>query len=217
MSAQPQWHAVEALIERTLLDRDPALEACLSHSREAGLPDIAVSAAQGKFLAMFANAAGAKRILEIGTLGGYSAIWLARGAGPDGRVVTLECEARHAEIARENIDRAGLAERVDVVVGLALELLCSISGPFDMAFIDADKQNNIQYVDHAFRLVRTGGLIIVDNVVRSGQILDRDADEAAKATRALYDHIAATPRLDATALQTVGGKGWDGMLIARVL
>lgn len=217
MSAQSQWHAIDALIEGTLLDHDPALEACLSRSREAGLPDIAVSAAQGKFLAMFAMAAGAKRILEIGTLGGYSAIWLARGAGPDGRVVTLELDAHYAEVARANIAGAGLANRVDVIVGPALGTLDGVRGPIDMAFIDANKANNILYVDNALRLVKTGGIIIVDNVVRAGQILDPNADEAARATRALHDHVAATPRLDATALQTVGSKGWDGILIARVL
>ena len=217
MSAQLQWDAVDALIEHTLLDHDPALEACLLRSREAGLPDIAVSAAQGKLLALFAMAAGAQRILEIGTLGGYSAIWLARGAGPDGRVVTLECEAHYAKVARANILTAGLASRIEIIVGPALETLHEMEGPFDMAFIDADKVNNIAYLDHALRMVKAGGTIIVDNVVRSGAILDQDADEAARAARSLYDHIAATPQLDATALQTVGSKGWDGMIVARLL
>lgn len=217
MSAHQQWNAVDALIEDTLLDHDPAMEACLSRSREAGLPDIAVSAVQGKFLAMFANVAGARHVLEIGTLGGYSAIWLARGVGQNGRVVTLERDAHFAGVARQNIAAAGMADRIEIIEGPALNTLGAVTGPFDMTFIDADKPNNIPYVDHALRLVRTGGIIIVDNVVRSGQILDQEADEAARATRALYDHVAAAPRLDATALQTVGTKGWDGMLIARVV
>lgn len=144
---------------------------------------------------MFANAAGAKHILEIGTLGGYSAIWLARGAGPNGRVVTLERDAHFADVARQNIAAAGMAERIDIIVGPALDTLGGVTGPFDMAFIDADKQNNVAYVDHALRLVRTGGIIIVDNVVRSGQILDQDADEAARATRACTITLQPRPAL----------------------
>ena len=212
------WGAVDALIGETLLGEDAALRACLERSREAGLPDIAVSPPQGKFLQLLAAATGAKRVLEVGTLGGFSTIFLARGVGPDGHVTTLELDPSYADVAHRNLDEAGLGERVEVVIGPALGSLERLDGRFDLSFIDADKVNNCAYVDHALRLSRDGALIVVDNVVREGKIVDPATDDAsAIGTRALYDHLAGHPRLDATAIQTVGGKGWDGLLIARVL
>lgn len=208
---------VDAFIEESLLATDPALAACRERSRDAGLPDIAVTAAQAKFLQLLIEASGAKSVLEVGTLGGFSTIFLARGAGAGGRVVTLELDERYAELARANIARAAPAASVEVIVGPALDSLARLSGPFDFAFIDADKENNGAYVDHAARLARDGALIVVDNVVREGRILDPDpANASDTGSRALYAHVRDHPQLEATALQTVGAKGWDGMLIARV-
>lgn len=210
------WAQVDALIEATLVREDAALAACRRRSNARGLPDIAVSAAQGAFLQLLAQVTGARRVLEVGTLGGYSTIWLARGVGEGGEVISLEVDPGHAETARENLREAGFAATVTVITGAALETLPSLEGPFDLTFIDADKVNNAAYVDHAVRLSRPGALVIVDNVVREGRILEANADEAARATRALYDQVAAHPRLEATVLQTVGNKGWDGLLLARV-
>lgn len=211
------WRAVDALAERTLLGEVPALAACLSDSRAAGLPDIAVSPAQGKFLQLLVAASGAKRVLEVGTLGGFSTIFLARGAGEGGKVVSLELSADYAKVARANIERAAPPAEIEVRVGPALETLPDLEGPIDFAFIDADKVNNAAYVDHAVRLARPGALIVVDNVVREGRVLDPQGDESAEATRRLYEQVGANPRLDASVLQTVGAKGWDGLLIARVV
>ena len=213
---EPGWAQVDALIEATLVREDAALAACRRRSGERGLPDIAVSAAQGAFLQLLAQVTGAGRVLEVGTLGGYSTIWLARGVGEGGEVISLEVDPGHAETARENLREAGLAAAVTVITGAALETLPTLEGPFDLAFIDADKVNNAAYVEHAVRLSRPGALVIVDNVVREGRILDASADEAARATRALYDRVAVHPRLEATVLQTVGNKGWDGLMLARV-
>jgi predicted O-methyltransferase YrrM len=212
-----RWSAVDALIEESLLGEDPDLAACLADSRAAGLPDIAVSPAQGKFLQLLVAASGSRRVLEVGTLGGFSTIFLARGAGEGGRIVSLELDPAHAEVARANIARAAPPAAVEVRVGPALETLPRVEGPIDFAFIDADKVNNARYVDHALRLARPGALIVVDNVVREGRVLDPQGDEAAEATRRLYDHVGGLDRLDPTALQTVGAKGWDGLLIARVV
>ena len=213
----PRWTGVDALIDDRLLDADDALAACLEASTAAGLPDIAVSAAQGRFLQMLVELMGARRVLEIGTLGGYSTIHLARGLGEGGEIVTLERDANYAEVARGNIERAGVADRVRVLTGAALDLLPDLDGPFDLAFIDADKVNNAAYVDHALRLSRPGSLIVVDNVVRDGNVLDpAEGDESAIASRALYEHVAGHARLDGTVLQTVGSKGWDGMMFLRV-
>jgi predicted O-methyltransferase YrrM len=215
--ADPQWIAVDELIDETLVGQDASLRGCLSRSRAAGLPDIAVSPAQGKFLQLLVTASGAGSVLEIGTLGGFSTIFMARGLPEGGRVVSLEANPDFAAVARENIAAAGLSEMVEVIEGRALETLRGLEGPFDFHFIDADKVSNCDYVDHAVRLSSPGALIIVDNVVRAGDILDPAADDfAAKATRRLYDHVARHSALDATALQTVGGKGWDGMLMARL-
>ena len=213
-----RWAAVDALIEERLLGEDDALAACLAASAEAGLPDIAVSPAQGRFLQMLVELSGARRVLEIGTLGGYSTICLGRGLADGGEVISLEREASYAELARNSIARAGLSDRVRVETGQALDLLPGLEGPFDLVFIDADKVNNIAYVDHAVRLGRVGTLILVDNVVRDGTILDpAKDDDSATASRALYDHVAADPKLRATALQTVGSKGWDGIMLLQVV
>jgi predicted O-methyltransferase YrrM len=211
------WDAVDALIDDTLVGADEALTGCLARSRAAGLPDIAVSPAQGKFLQLLVTASGARRILEIGTLGGFSTIFLARGLPPGGRLVSLEANPHFAAVARDNIATAGLAGSVEVIEGRALETLPSLEGPFDFHFIDADKTGYCDYLDHTVRLSSPGALILFDNVVREGDILNpQPADAAALVTRRLYDHVARYPRLEATALQTVGIKGWDGMLIARV-
>jgi predicted O-methyltransferase YrrM len=217
MSLEQAWHAADALIGDTLVPLDEALSACLERSQAAGLPDIAVSPAQGKFLQLLVTANGARNLLEIGTLGGFSTICLARGLAAGGRVVSLEANPEYAALARENIATAGLADRVEVIAGRALETLPGLTGPFDFFFFDADKAGNCDYVDHALRLASPGALIIVDNVVREGEILDPKAgDLAAQGTRRLYDHVAGHVSLDATVLQTVGVKGWDGMLLARV-
>ena len=215
------WSAVDDYIGAHLLGRDEALEAALAANAASGLPAIDVSAAQGKMLHLFARMAGAKQILEVGTLGGYSTIWLARALPEDGRLVTLELEPHHAEVARDNIARAGLAERVDVRTGPATEMLDAMiaagEGPFDLIFIDADKPNNVAYLRAAIALGRPGTAIVVDNVVRDGGVLDADsADPSILGTRALFEAVAAEPRLSATAVQTVGDKRWDGFLLAML-
>jgi predicted O-methyltransferase YrrM len=178
---------------------------------------INVAPNQGKLLAMLAGLVGARRILEIGTLAGYSAIWMARALPPDGQLVTLEYEPRHAGVARRNLERAGLAERVEIRVGAALESLPHVAGPFDLVFIDADKPSNPDYFEWALKLSRPGGLIVVDNVVRSGGVANPKGDASARGTRRMFEMIAAEPRVSATAVQTVGSKGWDGFCLVRVL
>ncbi len=215
----PDWTRVDAYFQDRLIRDEPVLDAVLDATAAAGLPGIEVSPTQGKFLQLLARIAGARRILEIGTLGGYSTIWLARALPPDGRLVTLEADPRHAEVARGNIARAGLAGVVEVRTGRALDSLPGLAAeaPFDFVFIDADKRGNPDYLDWAVRLGRRGTVIVCDNVVRSGRIADgssRDADVVG--TREMFDRIAGDPRLDATALQTVGAKGWDGFAIAVV-
>ena len=215
-----RWQAVDDYIADKLLGADDALATTLANNERQGLPPIDVSAAQGKMLFLLAQMAGAKRILEVGTLGGYSTIWLARALPEGGTLVTLELEAHHARVAQENLESAGLAGRVDIRVGPAVQSLAAMTGeaPFDFVFIDADKQSNVRYVDEAIRLGRPGTTIIVDNVVREGGVLDADSDdERIVGTRALFDMLGADPRLDATAVQTVGSKGWDGFVLARVL
>lgn len=218
MSPKPTPRDVDEFLDTTMLGDDPALAAAAEASHAAGLPPIAVSAQQGKFLSLLAGAVGARRILEIGTLGGYSAIWLARGAGPRGRVVTLEYEPRHAEVARANLQRAGVADRVEVVVGAALETLPTLTGdPFDLVFIDADKENNVAYLQWAVTLARPGAVIVLDNVIREGKILDpAAADAAALATRQALQLMGDHPRLDTAVIQTVGAKDWDGFAVALV-
>ncbi len=217
---QPQderWAAVDDYIEGHLLSPDAALDAALWESVSAGLPEIAVAPVQGKLLQLMARMAGARRILEVGTLGGYSTIWLARALPEGGELVTLELEEHHATVARANIERAGLSDRVTVIAGPALDSLETLTDPFDFVFIDADKQNNAAYVDHAVRLSRPGTTIVVDNVIREGGVLDADSrDERIQGTRKLFEAISANPRLTATAVQTVGVKKWDGFLVAIV-
>jgi predicted O-methyltransferase YrrM len=199
-----------------------ALDSALAANKAAGLPSIDVSPPQGKLLNFFARMIGARRVLEIGTLGGYSTIWLARALPPDGKVVTLEFSPAHAEVARSNIAAAGFADRVEVRVGPALETLPVLeqegAGPFDLIFVDADKRNNPGYLEWVLKLSRPGSLIVVDNVVRHGGIIDsaRDGDEDIQGIRRFFDLLAAEPRLTATAIQTVGGKGWDGFALAIV-
>jgi predicted O-methyltransferase YrrM len=212
--------AVDAYIAQKLLPDDPALDSALAANRAAGLPGIDVSPLQGKFLHLLARAAGAKRILEIGTLGGYSTIWLARALPGDGKLVTLEYSPAHAEVARKNLAAAGLADKVDLRVGAALDLLPNLqaeSPAFDFVFIDADKDNNANYLDWALKLSRVGATVIVDNVVRRGAILDpADTRPDVEGTRRFFECASREKRWTATALQTVGAKGWDGFVIGVV-
>ena len=217
MTQNPSPADVDAFLDTTVVDDDPALSAAREASDAAGLPQIAVSTQQGKFLNLLAVAIKARRILEIGTLGGFSTIWLARGAGADGLVITLEYEPRHAEVARANIDRAGVSDRVKVVVGPALETLPTVTdGPFDLVFIDADKVNNVAYLQWAVRLTHPGSVIVVDNVIRDGAILSSDPDEIVRATRKTLEVMGGHPGLDTAVLQTVGSKHWDGFALAVV-
>jgi predicted O-methyltransferase YrrM len=200
---------------------DPALDAALQASAAAGLPAIQVAPNQGKLLHLLAQAQGARSILELGTLGGYSTIWLARALPPGGHLITLEADPRHAEVARANIARAGLDGVVEVRLGQALDTLPHLAaegrGPFDLIFIDADKANIPDYFAWALRLARPGTLIIIDNVVRNGTVADAaSTDPSVQGVRRLYELMAAEPRVSATAIQTVGSKGYDGLAIARV-
>jgi predicted O-methyltransferase YrrM len=217
MTQKPSPADVDAFLDSTVVGDDPVLSAALEASDAAGLPRIAVSTQQGKFLSLLAGAINARKILEIGTLGGFSTIWLARGAGPEGRVVTLEYEPKHAEVARANIDRAGVGDRVEVIVGAALDTLPSVTGgPFDLVFIDADKQNNPAYLEWAVKLTRPGSVIVVDNVIREGAILSSDPDEVLRGTQRALDVLGEHPQLDTAVLQTVGSKHWDGFAFALV-
>lgn len=219
MNNDPTWQTTDAYLTETLIGPDDALDSALVTNTDQGLPPIDVSAPQGKFLHLLARAIGARKILEIGTLGGYSTIWFARAVGAAGRVITLEYEPHHAEVARVNLDRAGVGDIVDVRVGAALDSLPNLGpeAPFDLVFIDADKENNSRYVRAALELSRPGTVIIVDNVVRGGSVTNAELDdERVHASREVLDLIAAEPRLDGTALQTVGSKGWDGFALALV-
>lgn len=213
--------AVDAWIEAKLLGADPALFAALAANEAGGLPAIDVAPVQGKLLHLLARMAAARRILEIGTLGGYSTIWLARALPPDGRLVTLELDPHHAAVAQANLAQAGVAAQCEIRVGPAADSLAALEAegqaPFDLVFIDADKEGNVAYLRAALGLSRPGTTIVVDNVVREGGILDpASGDPRIVGTRALFDAVAAEPRLCATALQTVGAKPWDGFLIALV-
>jgi len=214
------WTAVDDYIVEKLLGAEPP-QGALEANAAAGLPPIDVSPAQGKFLYLLAKATGSQRILEVGTLGAYSTIWLARALPAGGRLVTLEIDPHHAEVARANLDAAGVGDRVEVRVGAALESLAALAreqvAPFDFVFIDADKEHNADYVRAAIGLARPGALIVVDNVVRDGRVLDeRSADPNIRGTRRLFDMLANEPRLEATAIQTVGAKQWDGFIVAVV-
>ena len=216
-----RWAEVDRYIEATLIGRDPVLEAALAASNAAGLPAIQVAPNQGKLLMLLASAMRARAILEIGTLAGYSTIWLARALPADGRLVTLEMEATHAEVARANIERAGLSRRVDLRLGRALETLPQLAaenaGPFDLVFIDADKPSLADYFEWAMKLTRPGSVIIADNVVREGAVIDAaSSDAAVQGVRRLNRAMAAEPRVSVTTLQTVGAKGYDGFSLALV-
>jgi predicted O-methyltransferase YrrM len=223
---QEQWSAIDRYIGEHLLAPDPALERALAASEAAGLPPIAVTPNQGKLLYLLARIHGARSILELGTLGGYSTIWLARALPDGGRLVTLEANPAYAEVARANIEAAGLGAVVELRVGPALEtlpeLLAEGAGPFDLIFIDADKQNYPGYLEWSLKLSRPGSVIIGDNVVRGGAILDPEAGDPSlgvdglRAVRRFYELLAAEPRVSATAIQTVGDKGHDGFAVALV-
>ena len=215
------WTAVDRYLGDLLAPGDPALEEALAASAAAGLPAINVSPVQGKLLHLLARAIGARNILEIGTLGGYSTIWLARALPEGGRLISLEADPRHAEVARANIARAGLQAIVEVRLGMALDTLPGLAAertePFDFVFIDADKPNNEAYFDWALKLSRPGSIIVVDNVVREGEVIDADSDSSTvQGVRRLLERLAAEPRVGATAIQTVGAKGYDGFAIALV-
>ncbi|MGC9379797.1 O-methyltransferase [Streptomyces sp. MH13] len=222
MSESRLWDDVDAYFTHHLSPNDDPLEAALRDSGAAGLPQVNVTPSQGKLLQLLARIQGARTILEIGTLGGYSTIWLARALPADGRLVTLEYSARHAEVATRNIARAGLDALVDVRVGPALDSLPQLADenppPFDLVFIDADKGNNPHYLEWALKLTSTGSLIVVDNVVRGGRVADAgDTGDDVRGTRAAIELIGSHPRLSGTAIQTVGSKGYDGFALARVL
>jgi predicted O-methyltransferase YrrM len=219
--SEPIWTTVDSYLESKLLPDDPVLTACLEASRAAGLPEIQVSPVQGRFLQLVAEVAGARNILEIGTLGGYSAICLARALPVDGKMITLEIDPKHAEVARANLERAGLGSKVEIRLGPALETLPKLEsehrGPFDLIFLDADRTNNRAYLAWALRLSHPGTVIVVDNVVRHGEVADPTSqDPRIVGVRELIDAVSAESRLRATALQTVGRKSYDGFLFARV-
>ena len=217
-----QWTAVERYICDLFVPPDDALDAALEASRAAGLPPINVAPNQGKLLNLIARMIGARSILEVGTLGGYSTIWLGRALPDDGRLVTLELDPAHAEVARANLERAGLLGKVSIRAGRAADSLAELAaegaGPFDLVFIDADKPSNPVYFEWALRLTRPGGLIVVDNVVRHGAVADPDsADPGVQGTRRVNEMMASEPRVSATEIQTVGSKGYDGFALALVL
>ena len=212
------WTEVDDYLAAALLAPDPALDAALADADAAGLPQIAVAPNQGKLLNLLARLSGARTILEIGTLGGYSTIWLARALPPGGKLVTCEYEPKHAEVAKANLARAGFGEDVaDIRVGAALDTLPTLTGPFDFVFIDADKANLANYVRASLELARPGTAIVVDNVVRQGRVADAGStDPNVRGAREMFDLLAAEDRIDATAVQTVGGKGHDGFVLALV-
>jgi predicted O-methyltransferase YrrM len=223
---QELWTAVDRYVTDLLVPDDPVLEATLEASAAAGLPPHHVSPTQGKMLELLIRIRGARSVLELGTLGGYSTIWLARALAPGGRLVTLEGDARYAEVASANIEHAGLGDVVEVRVGRATETLSTLvdedGGPFDAIFIDADKENNPDYLAWALRLSRIGTLIVADNVIRAGGILDPSGSDprlgagGIQGVRRFYELLAAEPRVSATAIQTVGSKGYDGFALALV-
>jgi predicted O-methyltransferase YrrM len=218
---QELWTAVDHYIVESLIPPDPILDEAMQTNAAAGLPSIDVAPNQGKFLHLLARIRGARRILEIGTLGGYSTIWLARSLPADGRLVTCEFSPKHAEVAKANIARAGLAQKVEIRVGPALDTLPLLAsekrGPFDFIFVDADKKNNPGYFEWALKLSRPGTVVLVDNVVRDGAVADlKNLDPDIVGIRRMHELIAAEPRVTATAVQTVGAKGYDGYTLIRV-
>ncbi len=215
------WTAVDNYLNERLIAADPALDAAMQANAAAGLPSIDLSPTQAKFLHLLARIQGAQRILELGTLGGYSTIWLARALPASGRLITLEADPRHAQVAKENIARAGLASIVEVRLGPALDSLAKLHAegvaPFDLIFIDADKPNNPAYLEWALKLSRPGSIIVVDNVIREGAIVDpANPDPSVQGTRRFFDLLHGHPRFESTAQQTVGAKGYDGFALALV-
>lgn len=211
------WDSVDAYINEKIVHEDDALRQAVKDSESGGLPAISVTPAHGKMLHLFARMVGAKRILEIGTLGGYSGIWLARALPADGRLTTLEIDPHHAEVARANFDRASVLDRVEIKVGPAIETLPTLEAPFDLTFIDADKQSTADYFAHAVRLSRPGSVIVVDNVVRGGAVADPTSDnEMVLGIRRFNDALPSYKNVSATTVQTVGAKGYDGFTIAIV-
>jgi predicted O-methyltransferase YrrM len=218
--SEEQWSAVDAFIEDQLLPSDRELQAVLEGSSKAGLPTIQVSPPQGKLLNLLARALGARSILELGTLGGYSTLWMARALAPGGRLVTLEADPAHAEVACANLASAGVADRVEIRLGPALETLPHLQAegraPFDLVFIDADKVGYADYLSWAHRLSRIGSLIVADNVIRGGSVVDPNSDDASQGIRRFYRALATSPGLSGTAIQTVGTKGYDGLAFILV-
>ena len=217
-----RWDAVDAYFEGALFGKDPVLESALKASAAGGLPEIAVAPNQGMLLNILARSIKAQRILEVGTLGGYSSIWLARALPSGGRLITLEVEKKHADVARANFERAGLADKIELRLGRGIDLLPKLAAekpqPFDLVFIDADKPSNADYFDWAMKLTRKGSIIIVDNVVRGGAVAEpKSTDAAVKGVHRLVEHLKAEKRVMTTALQTVGVKGYDGFTISVVI
>jgi predicted O-methyltransferase YrrM len=221
LTCERRWNEVDSYFAKTLIGSDPALDEALAANARAGLPPIDVSAPQGKLIHLLARMMGARKALEIGALGGYSTIWLASALPDDGRLITLELNPKNADVARRNLARAGLDGKVEIRTGAALESLPKIEaeglGPFDFVFIDADKTNNAAYLEWALRLSRPGAAIMVDNVVREGEVIDASSRSTdVVGVRRMFDLMARETRLSATAIQTVGAKGWDGFALAIV-
>jgi predicted O-methyltransferase YrrM len=216
--SETAWSKVDAYVgEQLLADADPIFEQVLRANATGGLPSIDVSPAQGKFLSLMVRISGAEQVLEIGTLGGYSTIWMAKALPDGGKVTTLEYQPKHAAVARDNFARAGVLDRVEVLVGPALESLPKLKGPFVLVFIDADKPNNPNYLNWALKLAHPGTVVIIDNVIRDGTVIDaKSSDVNVKGARDAFELIKGNPRIDATALQTVGLKGWDGFVLGVV-
>jgi predicted O-methyltransferase YrrM len=213
-----RWSAVDNYFANLLAPDDKPLAEALAANAQAGLPAYDVSALQGQMLALLVQITGARRVLEIGTLGGYSTLRMARALPANGTVTTLEADERHAAVARANFERAHLSDRIDLRVGKALDVLPHLTGPYDLIFIDADKPNNPRYIEWSLKLSRPGTVIVGDNVVRGGAVTDANSpDKSVQGVRGFIDFIANEPRLEATAIQTVGEKGWDGFVLARVL
>ncbi|NJI59535.1 methyltransferase [Microbacterium oxydans] len=217
-STPAAWSQADSYLADTLVGPDAELESALVAQREAGLPEIEVAPVAGKLLNLLVRISGARRVLEIGTLGGYSTIWLARAVGSEGRVVTIEAEAENAAVARASIDAAGVGDRVDIRIGRGAEVLPTLVGGFDLVFIDADKESNTVYLDWAARLGHAGTVVVLDNIGREGEIVrDDSTDSKVIGTRDSLRMLGEDTRFDATALQTVGAKGWDGFAIAVVV
>jgi predicted O-methyltransferase YrrM len=219
MDSSPQaWSMTDSFLADTLIGPDPALDAALDAQRAAGMPAIEVAPVSGKLLNLLVRISGARRVLEIGTLGGYSTIWMARAVGPQGRVVTVEAESANAAVARASIDAAGVGDRVDIRIGRGADVLPTLIPGFDLVFIDADKESNTVYLDWAARLGHPGTVVVLDNIGREGEIVRGDStDSKVTGTRDALQMLGDDPRFDATALQTVGVKGWDGLALALVV